>query len=570
MSDTLYINGRGRQQHTYDAIVIGSGMSGGWAAKELCEQGLSTLVLERGRQVEHNKDYPTATTPIWEFPHRNEVLRQEARDNPIASRCYAYGEASRHFFVKDAEHPYIQEKPFDWIRGYQVGGKSLLWARQTQRWSRFDFEAPARDGFAIDWPIRYSDLAPWYSHVEKFVGISGNRDGLETLPDGEFLPAWEMNCVEKELQKKIMQAFPDRSVVQGRCAHLTQPTAIHLEQGRGTCQARKLCERGCPFGGYFSSNSSTLPWAQRTGNLTLRPDTVVHSILYDEKKQKAIGVLVIDALTKKSTEYFAPLIFVNAGCLNTNLILLNSVSSRFPQGLGNENGLMGKFIAFHNYRGSIGAKYDGPANQYYYGRRPTQLMMPNFRNVYRQETDFLRGYMVHFGAGRGRASAEGLGATYKEAICEAGDWGVYMMMQGETIPKAENHVRLSRDDRDQWGIPQLVTSVSYDDNDEKIVKDFLEQGSFMLEKAGCTNINTSDSRQAPGLDIHEMGGVRMGRDPASSLLNGFNQLHLCSNVFVTDGAAMVSTGTQNPSLTYMAMTARAVHHAVSEIKKGNL
>jgi choline dehydrogenase-like flavoprotein len=570
MSDSLHISGKGKQQHSFDAIVIGSGISGGWAAKELCEQGLRTLVLERGRQVEHLKDYPTATMPVWEFPHRNEPTRLEKEQNSIVARCYAYGEATHHFFVKDKEHPYIQEKPFDWIRGYQVGGKSLLWARQTQRWSRFEFEAPARDGFAIDWPIRYDDLAPWYSYVEKFAGISGNKDGLETLPDGEFLPPWEMNCVEKELQAKIMQAFPDRHVVQGRCAHLTQPNDIHLQQGRGKCQARNLCDRGCPFGGYFSSNSSTLPQADRTGRMVLRPHSVVHSILYDASKQRAIGVQVIDTRTNETTEFFARLIFVNAGCLNTNLILLNSVSSRFPEGLGNDNGLLGKYIAFHNYRGSVYAQYDGPVDQYYYGRRPTQLMMPNFRNVHRQETDFLRGYMVHFGAGRGRANAEGLGASFKDAICEAGGWGVYMMMQGETIPKESNHVRLSREEKDPWGIPQLITSVAYDDNDEKIVKDFLEQGSCMLEKAGCKNISSNDNKQAPGLDIHEMGGVRMGKDPRTSLLNAYNQLHHCKNVFVTDGASMVSTGTQNPSLTYMALTARAAHHAISELKQGKL
>ena len=422
----------------------------------------------------------------------------------------------------------------------------------------------------MDWPIRYSDLAPWYSHVEKFAGISGNKDGLETLPDGEFLPPWEMNCVEKEIQQKIMHHFPDRSVIQGRCAHLTKPNEIHIQQGRGSCQARNMCERGCPFGGYFSSNSSTLPWAQKTGNLSLRPNSVVHSIIYDEQKQKAVGVRVIDAITHTATEYFARIIFVNASCLNSNLVLLNSTSSRFPNGLGNDNGLLGKYIAFHNYRGKVTASFDGPDDKYYYGRRPTQVMMPNFRNVHKQDMDFLRGYMVHYSAGRGRAGADGIGAAFKEAITEAGDWSIFMMMQGETIPKESNHVRLSKDKQDAWGIPLLVTSVGYDDNDNKVVKDFLEQGSLMLEKAGCTNINKQDTGQAPGLDIHEMGGIRMGKDPATSLLNEHNQLHHCKNVFVTDGACMVSTGTQNPSLTYMAMTARAANFAVAEMKKGNL
>ena len=570
MSDTLQIAGKGKAQQTFDAIVIGSGISGGWAAKELCDQGLTTLVLERGKDVVHLKDYPTATMAPWEFPHHGRIPAAEKNANPILYRCYAYSEASEHFFVKDKDHPYVQEKPFDWIRGYQVGGKSLLWARQTQRWSRFEFEAPARDGFAVDWPIRYADLAPWYSHVEKFAGISGNKDGLETLPDGEFLPPWEMNCAEKEIREKILKHYPDRSVIQGRCAHLTKPNEIHIQQGRGTCQARSLCERGCPFGGYFSSNSSTLPWAQKTGKLSLRPNSVVHSIIYDEQKQKAVGVRVIDSVTHTATEYFAKIIFVNASCLNSNLILLNSTSNRFPNGLGNDNGLLGKYIAFHNYRGKVTASYDGPDDKYYYGRRPTQVMMPNFRNVYKQEMDFLRGYMVHYSAGRGRATAEGVGAAFKEAITEAGEWSVFMMMQGETLPKESNHVRLSKDQQDAWGIPLLVTSVGYDANDDKVVNDFLEQGSQMLEKAGCTNIKKQDTGQAPGLDIHEMGGIRMGKDAATSLLNGNNQLHHCKNVFVSDGACMVSTGTQNPSLTYMALTARAANFAAAELKKGNL
>lgn len=558
--------------NTFDAIVIGSGISGGWSAKELCEKGLKTLVLERGRDVVHLKDYPTATKNPWDFQHRLKMPVDVVKENPVVARCYAFSEATQHFFVKDTEHPYIQEKPFDWIRGYQVGGKSLLWARQTQRWSHYDFEGPARDGFAIDWPIRYNDIAQWYSYVEKFAGISGNKDGLDTLPDGEFLPPWELNCVEKEIQQKINTAYENRNVIIGRCAHLTQPREIHIQQGRTQCQARSKCDRGCPFGGYFSSNSSTIPWAQKTGNLTLQPDSVVHSIIYDESRGKASGVRVIDAKTKKETEYFAKIIFVNAACLNTNLILLNSTSSRFKNGLGNDNGLLGKYIAFHNYRGSLSAAYDGHEDSYYYGRRPTQAMMPNFRNVKKQEMDFLRGYTVHFSAGRGSHSnnADQLGGNYKDALCEPGGWNIYMMMQGETIPKEINHVRLSADKKDEWGIPQLITSVGYDENDEKSLKDFLEQGEEMLTKAGCKNITKVDSGQAPGLDIHEMGGVRMGNDPKTSLLNKWNQLHACKNVFVTDGACMTSTSTQNPSLTFMAITARAADHAVSELKKGNL
>ena len=562
----------GTTNNQYDAIVIGSGISGGWAAKELCEKGLKTLVLERGRDVVHLKDYPTATKQPWEFPHRKGKTLSMETDNPVLNRCYAYNETSEHFFVKDKEHPYVQEKPYDWIRGYQVGGKSLLWARQTQRWSKYDFEGPARDGFG-NWPITYDELAPWYTHVEFFAGISGNFDKLDTLPDGHFLPAWEMNDVEKKMQKAIMGKFTDRNVVQGRCAHLTKPAPIHIEQGRSQCQARSMCERGCPFGGYFSSNSSTIPWAQKTGNLTLQTNAVVHSIIYDEATLKASGVRVIDAITKKATEYYAKIIFVNAATLNTNLILLNSTSKRFPNGLGNDNGLLGKYIAFHNYRGKVSASYDGPLDSYYYGRRPTQPMMPNFRNVHKQETDFLRGYMTFFGAGRGNAdgsTTDGIGGEYKEAISEPGGWYVSMMMQGETIPKETNHVRLSTELKDEWGIPQLVTSIDYDDNDIKSMNDFIEQGSAMLEAAGCKNIVSNDTKQAPGLDIHEMGGVRMGKDPKTSLLNEWNQMHHCKNVFVTDGACMVSTSTQNPSLTFMAITARAANYAVEALKKGEI
>ncbi|OOQ58357.1 GMC oxidoreductase [Mucilaginibacter pedocola] len=568
------INTKGKAAHTYDAIVIGSGISGGWAAKELCERGLKTLVLERGRDVQHLKDYPTATKNPWDFPHHNQLTLESKSQNPIADRCYAFSEATQHFFVKDAEHPYEQKKPFDWIRGYQVGGKSLLWARQTQRWSKYDFEGPARDGFAVDWPISYDDIAPWYSHVERFAGISGNHDGLDTLPDGEFLPPWEMNVVEKTMQRRIMAAYKDRNVIIGRCAHLTKPNDIHLQQGRGQCQARSLCDRGCPFGGYFSSNSSTLPWAAKTGNLTLRPFSVVHSIIYDEAAGKATGVRVIDAQTHEATEFYANIIFVNAATLNTNLILLNSTSNRFPNGLGNDSGLLGKYIAFHNYRGSLTATMDGYEDAYYYGRRPTAVMMPNFRNVHKQETDFLRGYMTFYTATRAgwghQTDGEQLGGAFKDKIAEPGNWGVYMMMQGETIPKAENHVALDLAKKDEWGIPLLSVDVSYDDNDIKVMKDFLQQGAEMLDAAGCKNISTNDSKQAPGLDIHEVGGARMGHDAKTSLLNKYNQLHACKNVYVTDGACMTSTGTQNPSLTFMALTARAAAHAVEELKTGDL
>ena len=534
------------KNNTFDAIVIGSGISGGWAAKELTEKGLKTLVLERGRDVKHNVDYPTTNMKPWEFEHRGQIPEDIQKANPVVSRCYAFREDAQHFFVKDQDHPYVQEKPFDWIRGYQVGGKSLLWARQTQRWSDFDYTGPARDGFAIDWPIRYADIAPWYSHVEKFAGISGNKDGLEELPDGEFLPPHEMTCVEKYFSEKVAQLYKDRHIIIGRCAHITQAQPVHLEQGRATCQYRNLCQRGCPFGGYFSSNSSTIPWAMRTGNMTLRPDSVVHSVIYDEKKGKATGVRVIDANTKEATEYFADIIFVNAAALNTNLILLNSTSSRFPNGLGNDNGLLGKYVAFHNYRARISAEYDGFQEFTKYGNRPNGCYIPRFRNVRKQETDFLRGYAAGFGAFRQLdRDREGVGEDFKKNLLNPslGAWNVGSHIMGETIPKETNYVSLSKDLKDAWGMPQLNISIDYDDNDEKMVKDYLEQMTEMFTKAGFTNIQTSDSKQAPGLDIHEMGGVRMGHDPKTSLLNKWNQLHACKNVFVTDGACMTSTGT---------------------------
>jgi choline dehydrogenase-like flavoprotein len=561
------------KNRTYDAIVIGSGISGGWAAKELCEKGLKTLVLERGRDVKHLTDYPTTNNMPWEFAHRGQIPYEVQQANPVVSKCYAFKEDAQHFFCKDEEHPYVQEKPFDWIRGYQVGGKSLLWARQTQRWSEFDFEGPARDGFAVDWPIRYKDIAPWYSYVEKFAGISGNKDGIPQLPDGEFLPALEMNCVEKYFIQNVAKNYNDRQVIYGRCAHLTQPQPVHLQQGRAQCQKRDLCQRGCPFGGYFSSNATTIPWALKTGNMTLRPHSVVHSILYDEQKGKAVGVRVIDDATKDAIDFYARIIFVNAAALNTNLILLNSTSKRFPNGLGNDSGVLGKYVAFHNYRARVSGVHEDHLDSTTEGRRPTSGYIPRFRNVHKQETNFLRGYAAGFGANRSSyQNRDGFGATLKDNLAkkEYGPWRVGSHMMGETIPKESNYVALDGTKKDAWDIPQLKICMDYDDNDEKMVKDYQEQMTEMFTKAGFKEIEFSDSKQAPGLDIHEMGGARMGRDPKTSVLNGFNQMHAVPNVFVTDGACMTSTSTQNPSLTYMAFTARAVDYAVQEMKKGNI
>lgn len=563
------------EKTTFDAIVIGSGISGGWAAKELCEKGLKTLVLERGRPITHIKDYPTAMMNPWDFKHRGMMPKKFSDANPILSRCYGTAEDTEHFFVKDNDHPYVQEKPFDWIRGYQVGGKSITWGRACQRWSEYDFTSPAKNGYGIEWPIGYEDVAPWYSHVEKFVGVCGNKDGLEAMPDGEFLPPFEMNCVESHMKETISKHFPDRHFVHARWAHITEQKEIHRQQGRGPCLNRNLCMRGCPYGGYFSSVASTLPWADKTGYLTIRPFSVVHSILYDEKTGKATGVKIIDANTKEELIYNARIIFVNASALNTNLILLNSKSNRFPNGLGNDNGLLGKYICFHIYRAHAGGNIDGFEDKYIYGKNPTDCIMANFRNLHQQEMDFVGGYTVFAGAIRARTESvpeneAQLGADFKHKLSEPGLWRIYMYIQGETIPKITNQVYLSNDKKDEWGIPLLVTDIGYDENDDKMVADFLEQSRLMLEKIGCRDIYSGDNHQAPGLDIHEMGGVRMGKDPKDSLLNGHNQLHACKNVFVTDGACMTSTGNQSPSILYMALTARAANFAVEQVKNGKL
>ena len=560
------------KSNTFDTIVIGAGMSGGWAAKEFSEQGFKTLLLERGPNVEHLKDYPTTNTQPWEFKHRGRLTAKEKKENPIASRCYAFKEDAKHFFVKDDEHPYVQKKPFDWLRGYQVGGKSIMWARQVQRWSKYDFEGPKRDGFAVDWPIRYDDLEAWYTYVEKFVGVSGNKDGLDTLPDGDFLKPWESNVVEDYFSKEMKKHYKDRHVIYGRCAHLTESKPQFIEQGRGLCMSRKICQRGCPLGGYFNVNSTLIPWALKTGNMTLKANSVVQSVLYDETKKKAIGVRVIDSKTKETTDYFAKVVFVTAATLNTNLILLNSKSKRFPNGLGNDNGLMGKYIAFHNYRATIKAKCKGFPDKTIEGAKPTSHYVPRFRNVYEQETDFLRGYAAGFGASPARKTdIRGFGTTLKKQLLETretGIWNVNSHMMGETIPKESNQVTLDKEKVDSWGIPLLNINIDYDENDEKMIHDFFEQFTEMFKKAGFVNIKTNDNKRRPGNDIHEMGGVRMGKDPKTSLLNSWNQLHECKNVFVTDGACMTSTSTQNPSLTFMAITARAANYAIKQMKKG--
>jgi choline dehydrogenase-like flavoprotein len=562
------INTKGMKENTFDAIVIGSGMSGGWAAKELCEKGLKTLVLERGRNVEHIKDYPTANKHPWEFSHRGRMPLEVVKENPIVSSCYAFNEGTEHFFVKDKEHPYTQVKPFHWIRGYQVGGKSLMWARWTQRWSDLDFEANAKEGIAIDWPIRYKDIAPWYSYVEKFVGISGNRDGIPHLPDGEFMKPMEMNCVEKHLKSSIEANFANRHLIISRTANLSEAMP-----GRGKCVYRDLCYRGCPYGGYFSSNSATLPAAMATGNMTLRPHSVVHSIIYDETTQKAKGVRVIDALDKSTTEYFATIIFVNAGTINSTALLMNSTSSRFPNGMGNDSGALGHYLMDHNYRGKVGGEYEGFQDQYYYGKRPAGVYLPRFRNVGKDvQKDFVRGFAYAAGGSRssGQNTDELFGAAFKEAITKPGNWGMWMTGMGECLPYYENSISLSTSNKDEWDMPEIIIDCEYKENELAMLQDILSSGAEMLEKAGFKNIYAYDNHQPPGLGIHEMGTARMGRDPKTSVLNAHNQVWGAKNVFVTDGACMTSSACQNPSITYMALTARAADFAVTELKKQNI
>jgi len=558
------------KNRTYDAIVIGSGASGGWAAKELCDKGINTLILERGRNVEHIKDYPTASKAPWQFEHRGTVSIEQ-RKNYQGSAFLR--EETLHWALRDDEQPFVQEKPFRWVRGYHVGGKSLLWSRQTQRWSDYDFEGPVRDGFAVDWPIRYKDIEPWYGYVEKFAGIAGSKDGLPELPDSEVMPGFEMSCVERYFKETLEKNFPGRHLIQARCAHITDPQPIHIQQGRNKCQNQTMCNRGCVYGAYFSSNASTIPWALKTGKLTIRPHAVVHSIIYDEKKNKATGVRIIDSETKEMIEFYANVIFVNASALNSNAILLNSMSNRFPNGLGNDNGLLGKYVAWHNYRGKGFAHYEGLKDKRTDGRSPSYSYIPRFRNLFKQETNFLRGYAVGISGGRGTfVDPDLMGDELRENLLhpKLDNWYISSWMMGETVPVENNHVRLHKDLKDKYGIPQLVVSCEWGENDDKMVADYIEQSKLMFEKAGCIDIKVEDTKSPPGADIHEMGGVRMGNDPKTSLLNKWNQLHECKNVFVTDGACMTSTGTQNPTLTFMAITARAANYAVEELKKGNI
>ena len=555
--------------NSFDAIVVGSGISGGWAAKELCEKGLKTLVLERGRNVEHIKDYTTAFLHPWQFPHRLEITEEDNKENPV--QCQAYTEASKQFFVNDRENPYIQENPFNWIRGYQVGGRSLTWGRQCYRLGDLDFEANAKEGIAVDWPIRYKDIAPWYEYVEEFVGISGKQEGLPHLPDGQFLPPMEMNCLETYFSGKIRERYTDRIVTIGRTANLSQGW-----KGRGPCQYRNLCDRGCPFSGYFSSNAATLPAAALTGNMTLLPDSIVIEVLYDEQRDKATGVRVMNTHTHQVTDYFARIIFLNASTVATAAILLNSTSRRFPNGLGNSSEQIGHNLMDHFIGTGATAQYEGFSDQYYSGRRPTPIYIPRFRNLpgNPQQKDFIRGYGFQGTGSRidwqEKIFAGDFGVSFKEQLTHPGPWSMWLGAWGETLPYYDNKITLDKDKKDQWGLPLVRIAFQYHDNEKAMQKDIKTSAEEMLDKAGFKNIHSYTHLAPGGSAVHEMGTVRMGRDPKTSALNAFNQLHDVKNVFITDGSCMTSAACQNPSLTYMALTARACDYAVTQLKRGEL
>jgi choline dehydrogenase-like flavoprotein len=563
--DSTNLNIKSTQQNTYDAIVVGSGISGGWAAKELCEKGLKVLLLERGGNVSH-PNYPTAMMDPWDLPHRFHLSMEDKEQHPIQTRHYSFREDNKHFYINDLDNPYEEAKRFDWIRGDIVGGRSLLWARASYRWSDLDFEANLKDGHGVDWPIRYKDLAPWYSYVESFIGVSGSAEGIPHLPDGVFQPPFEMNAVEKHFKQQIEGKYADRKVIIGRTANLTKAV-----QGRGQCMARDLCHRGCPFGAYFSTNASTMPAAYATGNLTVRPHSLVNRVLYDEQKKLASGVEIIDTKTNKVESFYAKIIFLNASTVATAAILLNSTSSRFPNGLGNGSDQVGRNLMDHHKGLSASAEVDGFEEMYYYGRRPAPIYIPRFKNVHRRDAGFLRGYHLAGSASRGLTRLEeGIGAGFKDSLTVPGGWRMGLYAFGECLPYADNRVRLNHDKKDKWGRPIVVVDCGFKDNEKLMHEDMGTAAGEMLEAAGYKNISISNNISFPGNANHEMGTVRMGRDAKTSVLNAFNQMHEVPNVFVTDGSCMTSGNCVNPSITYMAITARACDYAVKELKRLNI
>ncbi|MDX2048805.1 MAG: GMC family oxidoreductase [Chitinophagaceae bacterium] len=558
------------ETNEFDAIVVGSGISGGWAAKELCEKGLKVIMLERGRDLVHVRDYVNANKGPWEFPHRGGRTQQMVKDYPVLKRDYPLNETVLEYWVKDSECPYTEVKRFDWFRGYHVGGRSIMWGRQSYRWSDLDFEANAKDGFGVDWPIRYKDIAPWYDYTEKFAGISGSKDGLAVLPDGQFLPPMDMTCVEKDVAARIKEHYKGtRHMLIGRVANLTQAIP-----DRTPCQFRNLCWRGCPFGGYFSTQSSTLPAAQKTGNLTLRPFSIVTKVLYDKDKKKATGVEVLDAETNKTYEYKAKIVFLNASTLNSTWILLNSATDVWPDGLGSSSGELGHNLMDHHLGVGAGGTVEGYEDKYYFGRRPNGIYIPRYRNVGSDKRDYLRGFGYQGAGSRqgwSRNVAElSIGAELKEALTEPGQWSMGMGGFGEILPYHENKVTLDKTKKDKWGLNVLAIDCELKENEKKMRVDIVNDAKEMLEAAGVKNVNAREGDGTPGRGIHEMGTARMGKDPKTSVLNKWNQVWDAMNVFVTDGACMTSAACVNPSLSYMALTARAADYAVSELKKGNL
>ncbi len=557
-------------KNQYDAIVVGSGISGGWAAKELTEKGLKVLLLERGRNIEHIKDYVNANKDIWEFPHRDRPTQEMRKDFPVLKRDYPLNESTYGMWANEKDNPYTETKPFSWFRGYHVGGRSLLWGRQSYRWNKWDFEANAKEGIAVDWPIRYDELDSWYSYVEKFAGIQGTKEGLEVLPDGEFMPAMEMNCVEKDVAAKIKNFYKgNRHMFIGRSANLTQP-----HNDRTNCQYRNRCWRGCPFGAYFSTQSATLPAAMKTGNLTLRPYSIVSQILYDKNSKKATGVEIVDAIDNKTYEFTSKIVFLCASSFNSSWVLMNSATDIWPDGLGSSSGELGNNVMDHHFRCGASGKVEGFEDNIVFGKRPTGVYVPRFRNIYNDKRDYVRGFGYQGGASRdgwGREVAElAIGGDFKDALCEPGNWGIGITAFGEMLPYHENKISLNKKVTDQWGLPVLNMDVEIKENEKKMRIDMMNDAKEMLEAAGVKDVNTWDAGYEVGMGIHEMGTARMGLESKTSVLNGNNQVWDCKNVFVTDGACMTSSSCVNPSLTYMALTARAADFAVSELKKGNL
>ncbi|MEH6416197.1 GMC family oxidoreductase [Pseudomonas sp. CGJS7] len=558
------------RNNVFDAIVVGTGISGGWAAKELTEQGLKTLVLDRGRMVKHG-EYPTALKQIWELPYGGRPTEDDLHHQMVTQRAGVLTQANKHWFVDDTEHPYIEKKPFGWVRGYHVGGRSIMWGRQSYRWSPMDFEANAKEGIGVDWPIRYADIAPWYDRVERFIGVSGQAEGYAQLPDGQFLPPMELNCVEQHLKQAIADKL-GRALTIGRTANLTAPLA-HSPQ-RGTCQYRNLCVRGCPFGAYFSSNSSTLPAAESTGNMTLRPNSIVYELIFDPGKDRASGVRVLDAETNEQMEFHAKVIFLCASTFGSTSILMNSVSSRFPQGLGNDSGELGCNIMDHHLGVGASAQVDGFEDRYYSGQRPNGIYIPRFVNIGKDKRAYLRGFGYQGGAWRSGWTRlmqdSALGAELKSKAAQPGPWGMRLVGFGETLPYRDNRVSFDPERKDKYGLRVLTFDAGLRENEVKMRKDMSAEAATMLEAAGFKNVSEYDNADDLGMGIHEMGTARMGRDPQTSVLNAWNQVHACKNVYVTDGSCMTSSACQNPSLTYMALTARAVDHAVQELKRMNL